>query len=553
MPKDKNGNVMVGIAVAAVVATTAIVGLSQLAARYARDQAKQREMSRAQGKNELVLEYVRSKFMPRADARQVNRAEWSISNLNGKPIVSPNAGYCYQYEAGTQSCSSPADPLKAPIRDVYRTWQVINGQNLCALVTPYPEFSGQVNSAVVCEYDSFDKDGSFLASLQTRSSIASQEKQKAYVLLTDIEKLSSSEQETYLSGGLSSSALITYRNRMLLPARVSFESYRENAATQADEIQVSLEDGSIGSITIPNLPVSCSVAVVRSSTSPNSCQVTVNASGGMVQGPPQVVPAATGNTSWDGKTPWVGTASCPQTQDIDFTASVTEAMRGSSVSCGRAPLQCTTVFGYDPGSVQCSISTTDKTSVWAGVNAYVARQNALRNKSARWISPLPRVGNMCPSVPLTEVQIYVSHFKTPALLSNSTLPQYKIEGIIDNIGKVFVWKNGDPSNPASFEWTGGERFCFSDPSGADCPNLGMKTLEPNTTYTLVVTAREINNTSNRNATGMVLSILNSANAVVKETKLDNTWCIFRERNTTNVLDFVPKAAGCRFCYDGVTR
>ena len=134
---QKRGNTFIAVTVGSAVALTALVGLMQLTATYSKQLAKERNASSLQMKKEMALQYLLSKFTTRSMANGNQGVEWIIQNVSGKVKVTANSGYCYQ-----SGCSSLTDPLKVPIRDVYKRWMMVQGQNMCVLVTPYQEFQG---------------------------------------------------------------------------------------------------------------------------------------------------------------------------------------------------------------------------------------------------------------------------------------------------------------------------------------------------------------------------------------------------------------------------
>lgn len=273
--RKNKGSTLVVVTIVGALSVTALVGISQLAANYAQQQAKNRKASRLLSKKELALEYLRSKFIDREMANGSVGKEWSIRNNGNRVEVSAQKSYCYEYNASKKLCSEKNDPFKAPIRDVYRRWQMIEGKNLCALVTPYQEYTGTADPQLLCapHYDEYDKDGSRLASIQTTGTIQSDEQQKAYVTVVDLNELNPAEQDQYLSGTMD----ITAIHKSLVPLRVTFVSFVENPEGAPDEITVSFDDGERGQIFIPktNLLPGCLPGIAKVTSTKKETEETV--------------------------------------------------------------------------------------------------------------------------------------------------------------------------------------------------------------------------------------------------------------------------------------
>jgi hypothetical protein len=242
---NQHGNILVTLMVVSTLTITGLMGLMQVAANYSTELKKERKATSLPTKKEIALDYVLSKFTSRSMANGNQGAEWSISNnSDGMVRVSVNTSYCYQ-----PGCTVLSDPVKAPIRDVYRRWTIVNGTRMCVSVTPYQEFQGSADPTVHCApfYDDYVKDASNLASLQTPATLDANEKQKAYFTLLDLEKFSKTQQDRYLAGTLSTTDIFLG----LTPLRVTFISYQPKVSPDPDIITVAFDDGEQGRIMVP--------------------------------------------------------------------------------------------------------------------------------------------------------------------------------------------------------------------------------------------------------------------------------------------------------------
>ena len=254
-----NGNTFITLMVVSTVALTGLIGVMQVAANYSKELGNERKATSQRTKKEMALEYLLSKFINRQMANGTRGVEWSIQNVGGKVKVTANRSYCYQ-----TGCNALTDPVKVPIRDVYRRWTLINGQRMCVLVSPYQEFQGAVDPQLHCApfYDEYVKDGSNLASLQNEATLDTTEQQKAYVTVSDIEKFTKAQQDQYLAGTLSAADTI----QGLTPIRVTFMSYEQKPAPDPDIITVAFDDGDQGNVLLVKPPQPCGTFTACSGT-----------------------------------------------------------------------------------------------------------------------------------------------------------------------------------------------------------------------------------------------------------------------------------------------
>jgi len=305
----------VGVTVAGALATVAVVSLIQLALNYSKNLSRERAAASSLNQKELILEYLRSKFVSREMANGDEGVEWTIQNISGKAQVSAN-NYCYEVNAGT--CSPHPDSQKAPIHD--------------------------------SEGD-YVKDGSRLASLQTATTVSADEKQKAYVIVTDLSKLSANEMEQYKAGTIPLATL----EKTYIPIRVSFDAYEPKPAPDPNVITVKFDDGELGQILVSDPPspnptppptpppvttpttISCSNFTVRwSETVHGQCDYAVTGSG-------NTVVINDGKNAFEKSTlqgsipcsPWNGDYG-----NLRYSATVYNADRSSSAACSSRVLSC---------------------------------------------------------------------------------------------------------------------------------------------------------------------------------------------------------------------
>jgi hypothetical protein len=189
--------------------------------------------------------------------------------------------------------------------------------------------------------------------------------------------------------------------------------------------------------------------------------------------------------------------------------------------------ECTETVDYNPEKVECDIPLTNQDSIWWQGETWVNAQRSFADKDASWISPLPSTdGKACPAVLQAEALIYISHFK----VEKSAV--FTIEAIIDDRGTVALWKDGDPKQEV-----------FSVAAGAFLGSRKFE-LEPGV-YSIIVKAIDYGKV----ATGMVVSVF-EGNNVIKRSRADDSWCIFRANRDVNEKEFIPKVANCRSCLRG---
>lgn len=218
--------------------------------------------------------------------------------------------------------------------------------------------------------------------------------------------------------------------------------------------------------------------------------------------------------------------------------------------------QCTETVTYNPEAINCQIAI-NSTSFWDSVTDWQKRQNFMSNQTARWISTQnTKYKNgqpYCGFMPATDLITYVSHFRTGA---GST---YKFEGIGDgHIQDIYIWKNGDPVQGPGKINTAGSACFVSNPTHAGkngCVHLPPRTLDPDTLYTIWFTVAESGADYDGNASGGVLSVLDSSNSVLRKTDSSKTgtasnWCVYRASSSTAFSTFIPNVARCKWCYRG---
>jgi hypothetical protein len=312
---NQRGNSIVGVTVAGALATVAVVSLIQLALNYSKNLSKERAAASSLNQKALILEYLRSKFVSREMSNGVDGVEWTIQNVSSKAEVSAN-NYCYEMNAGT--CSPHPDSQKAPIQD--------------------PE-------------GDYVRDGSRLASLQTATTVAADEKQKAYVIVTDLAKLSAAEMDQYKSGTIPLATL----EKTYVPVRVSFDNYEAKTAPDLNIITVKFDDGELGQILVSDPPspspappstpppattpttVSCSNFTIKwSETVHGQCDYAVTGSG-------NTIVINDGQNTLEKNTfqgsipcsPWEGNYG-----NLRYTATVYNSDRSSSADCSSRVLNC---------------------------------------------------------------------------------------------------------------------------------------------------------------------------------------------------------------------
>lgn len=193
------------------------------------------------------------------------------------------------------------------------------------------------------------------------------------------------------------------------------------------------------------------------------------------------------------------------------------------------PPVCTINTTYKPESIACNINVKANNSIWMKVSGWDSLVKNFQDTSASFISPLSTVNDggviKCPLVQ-EDLLVYVSHIKL------TQAGQYRVESIIDDVGSVRFWKDGDPYR---------ESIVSGNASGKINLDAGN--------YVVVVDAKD----KGKAATGMAFSMKNNTNQVVHRShsavNRDDSWCIFRtSANNTNLKTFVPDAARCRKCF-----
>lgn len=178
-------------------------------------------------RNLLILEYLRTKFVPRGYPAS---PEWSIT-VNAEGLV----------RVSSRLSANRTLTSFVPIRVVQKKRQ--NGQ--CVLLeSELREFTGRA-SPNHCEYDDYVPDPDGLASLQSQDSLASGEKQKAFLGMFDLSGLQKTEQDTVLNGQIS-----LFDGRAISSMAVSFEKYTMNSQSGEGELTVSFENGDLGQLTV---------------------------------------------------------------------------------------------------------------------------------------------------------------------------------------------------------------------------------------------------------------------------------------------------------------
>jgi len=227
-------------------------------------------------------------------------------------------------------------------------------------------------------------------------------------------------------------------------------------------------------------------------------------------------------------------ANTPPPSDSDQASSIDPDPIGINTKTGE--VTCEEDLDYDPQSVQCQISPTDLSSVWSKTDGWNTSQEKLEDKNARWISPLKQVllanGSLtCPSIPSTDLFIYVSSFKV------SVPGNYRVEIMNDDRGHLRFWKNANPNEEVVSQLTG---------SNYD-PKVAHLTAG---SYTIVLDSAD----TGKVATGIIMSIKSPDGNVIKRSVSDGSWCIFRidtlANPNFNITEYVLKAASCRKCFYG---
>ena len=198
---------------------------------------------------------------------------------------------------------------------------------------------------------------------------------------------------------------------------------------------------------------------------------------------------------------------------------------GVPIVCKNSVVPCTINPAYNPFQIDCAKSVKSAT-VWSQTTGWSGLVKKFSDTQAKFISPLKPVGNKCPMVPGVDKLIYTTYvdIKNPGA--------FEVESIIDDVGSVRFWEDGDPSKEIVVAGNAGSFTTI---------NLKEKK------YVIVVDATDKGQT----ATGAAFSVREkSSKKVVRrsEKNTSNDICIFRVGATENVSTYVPKAASCRQCY-----
>ncbi|MEZ4741302.1 MAG: hypothetical protein R3B45_02460 [Bdellovibrionota bacterium] len=193
--------------------------------------------------------------------------------------------------------------------------------------------------------------------------------------------------------------------------------------------------------------------------------------------------------------------------------------------------RCEVVPDYDPLDIRCSINVMSSNSIWLHTDGWDDSSNKFSDKSANWISPLATIRDdgldLCPQVPASDRLVYVSHFKA------QKEGEYTIETLNDNAGYLHLWANGNSKNEVG-KWLTNEQYAPK-----------KITLKPGV-FSIVVESQDYGV-----ASAVVLSVRDSDNNVIKNTKTDGSWCIFRLTEGQDPIEYVNKASICRKCLTGV--
>jgi len=224
---NRTGNILVSVSVMGAIAVSAVLGGLQIASQYANRLSGARKTSSLADRNTLVLEYLRTKFVPRG---YPSSPEWSITTNS--------AG---QVRIASRVAANRGLASFVPIRVVQKKME--SGQCV-SLGSELREFSGEPSSDS-CEFDTYAPDIGSVSSLQDSSSLISSEKQKAFVGVFDLSALSTEDQDSVLNGNSS-----IFGGRAIASVGVSFERYTPNGETGGGELSVSFENGDLGQISV---------------------------------------------------------------------------------------------------------------------------------------------------------------------------------------------------------------------------------------------------------------------------------------------------------------
>ncbi len=189
---------------------------------------------------------------------------------------------------------------------------------------------------------------------------------------------------------------------------------------------------------------------------------------------------------------------------------------------------CKITLDYDPSEILCSLVEDSSNTVWK--NSPEWDTSWLKNKKASWISPLAseKSGNMdfCPFVPGSDMAIYVSNFKI------ETDQVVDLEGMIDDIGQVRLWKDADSKQEV-----------FSSLRG---PKISTQIALKKGFYTVVVDGVD----TGLFASGTIISFFDKDGSIIRQTQSTKDWCIYRVKSNTNIEEFLNSAAACKSCMVG---
>lgn len=282
------GNVLVSVLVAGSLALTALLGVAQMAGVFSRRLSLDRKASGAASKNELALEYLKSKFSFQSGSTQ---RFW-------EPPTSDTHQVMITSNVGSPGVGAGFMPIRVNLKEK-ENGVCTPGKIILPSDANYIQTQGAAGSNI-CDKDDYIRDQGDKASLQDWSTVAvaNNERQKAFIAVPDLTQLTTTEQQNYLQGNFGTGAnnLLT---KALSYVQVEFVSLSNGTLTVG-----FLEDGSMGQIDLPETAPSCTVVVSRDTTQIEACSANLSVDSGRVTEPPLIIntnSSLSPQARWDGE------------------------------------------------------------------------------------------------------------------------------------------------------------------------------------------------------------------------------------------------------------
>lgn len=301
---------------AGTIAITALLGVAQMAGLFSRQLRLDRLASGAVSKNELALEYLKSKFAFRTGSTQ-RFWEPPSGDTNQVRITSTVA---------VSGVGAGFMPIRVNLKE-QASGTCNPGRIILRTDANYFQTTGAA-AATICDKDDYIRDDGDRASLQDWSTVntASQEKQKAFIAVPDITKLTATEQEAYIQGNFGT-GINSLLNKALSYVQVEFVSLSSGTLTVS-----FLEDGTMGQIDLPETAPSCTMTVTRDVTKAETCDALLTVDSGRVTNPPIIINS---NSSLSPKTRWDGdvlVVEVPLSSETMTTIKVDNLEAGTSLT-----------------------------------------------------------------------------------------------------------------------------------------------------------------------------------------------------------------------------